>query len=118
MIKPPQNLTALDGKDATISCNAQGAPAPNITWFFNGKFFFYIKPRSLIPKNHNILFNDIFITIYDLHLRHKNVMYDFVDFHRGLYFQPVYPFQFFDAITILSSYCAINSPIPTNSLKG
>ena len=38
MIKPPQNLTALDGKDATISCNAQGAPAPNITWFFNGKF--------------------------------------------------------------------------------
>ena len=40
MIKPPQNLTALDGKDATISCNAQGAPAPNITWFVNGKIVF------------------------------------------------------------------------------
>ena len=37
MIKPPQNLTALDGKDATIACAAQGAPAPNITWFVNGK---------------------------------------------------------------------------------
>ena len=37
MVKAPQNLTALDGKDATISCKAQGAPAPNITWFVNGK---------------------------------------------------------------------------------
>jgi protein sidekick len=31
------NLTALDGKDATIPCKAEGAPAPNVTWFFNGK---------------------------------------------------------------------------------
>jgi protein sidekick len=36
LISPPSNLTALDGKDATISCTAEGAPAPNITWFFNG----------------------------------------------------------------------------------
>ena len=37
LISPPSNLTALDGKDATISCTAEGAPAPNITWFFNGE---------------------------------------------------------------------------------
>jgi hypothetical protein len=37
LTNPPANLTALDGKDATIPCKAEGAPAPNITWFFNGK---------------------------------------------------------------------------------
>jgi hypothetical protein len=38
LVNPPQNLTAWDGKDATIFCKAEGAPAPNITWYFNGKF--------------------------------------------------------------------------------
>ena len=37
MINPPGNMTALDGKDATIPCEAEGAPAPNITWYRNGK---------------------------------------------------------------------------------
>jgi len=37
MEQPPQNVTALDGKDATISCRAVGAPNPNITWIYNGK---------------------------------------------------------------------------------
>ena len=37
LIQPPSNQTALDGKDATIPCTADGSPAPNITWFFNGK---------------------------------------------------------------------------------
>ncbi|XP_039500608.1 protein sidekick isoform X12 [Drosophila santomea] len=32
---PPQNVTALDGKDATISCRAVGSPNPNITWIYN-----------------------------------------------------------------------------------
>ena len=35
-IVPPTNLTALDGKDATITCQAEGAPTPNVTWHFNG----------------------------------------------------------------------------------
>jgi len=35
-IEPPANQTALDGKDATITCRAEGAPAPNVTWYFNG----------------------------------------------------------------------------------
>ena len=35
MINPPQNQTALDGKDATIACEAEAAPAPNVTWYFN-----------------------------------------------------------------------------------
>ena len=35
IVNPPQNQTALDGKDATIACEAAGAPAPNVTWFFN-----------------------------------------------------------------------------------
>lgn len=37
MEAPPQNVTALDGKDATVSCRAVGAPSPNITWIYNGK---------------------------------------------------------------------------------
>ncbi|XP_060530016.1 protein sidekick isoform X3 [Cylas formicarius] len=31
----PKNLTVLDGKDATLTCRAAGAPVPNITWIFN-----------------------------------------------------------------------------------
>ncbi|XP_039313553.1 protein sidekick isoform X8 [Solenopsis invicta] len=31
----PQNLTVLDGKDATLSCNAIAAPKPNATWYYN-----------------------------------------------------------------------------------
>jgi protein sidekick len=34
----PQNLTSLDGKDVTFKCHALGAPLPNVTWIFNGKF--------------------------------------------------------------------------------
>lgn len=33
----PQNLTVLDGKDATLNCRAVGAPTPNVTWIYNGK---------------------------------------------------------------------------------
>lgn len=33
----PKNITVLDGKDATITCQAAGAPVPNITWIYNGK---------------------------------------------------------------------------------
>lgn len=32
----PQNLTILDGKDATLTCNAVAAPIPNTTWIYNG----------------------------------------------------------------------------------
>ncbi|XP_037028858.1 protein sidekick isoform X5 [Bradysia coprophila] len=35
MEQPPQNVTVLDGKDATIICRAVGAPTPNITWIYN-----------------------------------------------------------------------------------
>jgi len=37
MEKGPQNLTILDGKEASLSCNAIAAPKPNITWYYNGK---------------------------------------------------------------------------------
>lgn len=37
MENPPQNVTVLDGKDATITCRAVGAPTPNVTWIYNGK---------------------------------------------------------------------------------
>lgn len=37
MEQPPQNVTVLDGKDATIICRAVGAPTPNITWIYNGE---------------------------------------------------------------------------------
>lgn len=35
----PQNITVLDGKDATLNCRAAGAPTPNVTWIYNGKCF-------------------------------------------------------------------------------
>ncbi|XP_047493701.1 protein sidekick-like isoform X3 [Penaeus chinensis] len=35
MLVEPQNMTVLDGQDATMTCRAGGAPTPNITWFFN-----------------------------------------------------------------------------------
>ncbi|KAK7082429.1 Protein sidekick-2 [Halocaridina rubra] len=35
MVVAPENRTALDGQDATISCRAEGAPRPNITWFLH-----------------------------------------------------------------------------------
>jgi protein sidekick len=44
-IHPPANLTALDGKDATITCQAEGAPAPNVTWYFNGMLNFTFMRR-------------------------------------------------------------------------
>lgn len=37
-IKAPVNVTVLDGKDAQIHCEVSGAPAPNVTWIFNGNF--------------------------------------------------------------------------------
>lgn len=37
MEQPPQNVTVLDGKDATIICRAVAAPTPNITWIYNGE---------------------------------------------------------------------------------
>ncbi|XP_059099411.1 protein sidekick-like isoform X3 [Tigriopus californicus] len=35
MVNGPTNMTAIDGKDATIPCEAEGAPTPNITWYLN-----------------------------------------------------------------------------------
>ncbi|RZC39905.1 sidekick, partial [Asbolus verrucosus] len=37
MEQGPQNVTVLDGKDATLSCRAAGAPTPNITWIYKGE---------------------------------------------------------------------------------
>ncbi|CAG0892307.1 unnamed protein product [Darwinula stevensoni] len=31
-VKKPVDMTALDGKDATIQCQASGSPTPNATW--------------------------------------------------------------------------------------
>uniref|UniRef100_A0A6P7F6S0 Protein sidekick n=1 Tax=Diabrotica virgifera virgifera TaxID=50390 RepID=A0A6P7F6S0_DIAVI len=33
----PTNMTVLDGKDATLTCRAVGAPIPNTTWVHNGE---------------------------------------------------------------------------------
>ena len=49
-ISPPVNQTALDGKDATLVCHAEGAPAPNVTWYFNGKCFYLKKDHEKKTK--------------------------------------------------------------------
>ncbi|CAG9585499.1 unnamed protein product [Danaus chrysippus] len=41
----PTNLTVLDGKDATISCRAIGAPTPNVTWYFNDSLIINLSGR-------------------------------------------------------------------------
>ena len=58
LISPPSNLTALDGKDATITCTAEGAPAPNITWFFNGEpsFLLFVFDLTLMRRRAAELF--------------------------------------------------------------
>ena len=63
IINPPQNQTALDGKEATIACEAAGAPAPNVTWYFNdGQISFsgrleILEDGSLLISNVRYYFN-------------------------------------------------------------
>lgn len=33
---PPQNATIYDGKDVQMTCEADGAPRPNVTWYHDG----------------------------------------------------------------------------------
>ena len=37
MLLPPENVTVLDGQDATLTCRAEGAPPPDTQWLFNGE---------------------------------------------------------------------------------
>ncbi|CAB3242123.1 unnamed protein product [Arctia plantaginis] len=45
MQSAPANLTVLDGKDATITCRAVGAPNPNVTWYFNDSLIINLSGR-------------------------------------------------------------------------
>lgn len=47
----PRNLTVLDGKDATLSCRAAGAPLPNTTWIQNGKILQKMKYLQMAQSN-------------------------------------------------------------------
>lgn len=51
----PQNLTILDGKDATLTCNAVAAPIPNTTWIYNGRSSIANTPAHFVQININIL---------------------------------------------------------------
>ncbi|KAH8387797.1 hypothetical protein KR093_009477, partial [Drosophila rubida] len=59
MEQPPQNVTALDGKDATISCRAVGAPNPNITWIYNETQLVEISSRVQILESGDLLIANI-----------------------------------------------------------
>uniref|UniRef100_A0A1I8MGF2 Uncharacterized protein n=1 Tax=Musca domestica TaxID=7370 RepID=A0A1I8MGF2_MUSDO len=56
---PPQNVTALDGKDATISCRAVGAPNPNITWIYNETHLVEISSRIQILESGDLLISNV-----------------------------------------------------------
>ncbi|XP_019697114.1 protein sidekick isoform X2 [Harpegnathos saltator] len=51
----PQNLTVLDGKDATLSCNAVAAPKPNTTWYYNDTILVEIAGRVQVLDNGDLL---------------------------------------------------------------
>ncbi|GFS86545.1 protein sidekick [Nephila pilipes] len=54
-IKRPINVTVLDGKDAQISCEVSGAPAPNITWIFNDTMEIHSAGRVQILESGSLL---------------------------------------------------------------
>ncbi|XP_055390625.1 protein sidekick isoform X4 [Condylostylus longicornis] len=56
---PPKNVTALDGKDATITCKAVGAPAPNITWVYNETKLVEITSRFQILDSGDLLISNV-----------------------------------------------------------
>ncbi|XP_076627146.1 sidekick cell adhesion molecule isoform X4 [Colletes latitarsis] len=51
----PQNLTILDGKDATLTCNAVAAPIPNTTWIYNDTILVEIAGRVQVLDNGDLL---------------------------------------------------------------
>ncbi|XP_055915597.1 protein sidekick isoform X4 [Eupeodes corollae] len=59
MEQPPLNVTALDGKDATISCRAVGAPNPNITWVYNETQLVEVSSRVQILESGDLLISNI-----------------------------------------------------------
>ncbi|XP_030377973.1 protein sidekick [Scaptodrosophila lebanonensis] len=66
--QPPQNVTALDGKDATISCRAVGAPNPNITWIYNETQLVEISSRVQILESGDLLISNIRATDAGLYI--------------------------------------------------
>ncbi|KAL5276641.1 SDK2 family protein [Megaselia abdita] len=59
MEQPPQNVTALDGKDATILCRAIGAPNPNVTWIYNETLLVEISSRVQILESGDLLISNV-----------------------------------------------------------
>ncbi|XP_067013442.2 protein sidekick isoform X2 [Anabrus simplex] len=52
---PPMNVTVLDGKDATITCRAVGAPTPNITWLYQDDQPVEVSSRVQIHEQGDLL---------------------------------------------------------------
>ncbi|XP_048507644.1 protein sidekick isoform X3 [Athalia rosae] len=55
MESSPQNITVLDGKDATFSCRAIAAPIPNVTWIFNDGDTVEVAGRVQLLDNGDLL---------------------------------------------------------------
>ncbi|XP_041447890.1 protein sidekick isoform X6 [Drosophila obscura] len=66
--QPPQNVTALDGKDATISCRAIGSPNPNVTWIYNETQLVEISSRVQILESGDLLISNIRATDAGLYI--------------------------------------------------
>ncbi|XP_055684947.1 protein sidekick isoform X2 [Lutzomyia longipalpis] len=55
----PENVTVLDGKDATIQCRAVGAPTPNITWIYNESQPIEVSGRVQVLDSGDLLISNV-----------------------------------------------------------
>ncbi|KAK7791911.1 hypothetical protein R5R35_005428 [Gryllus longicercus] len=55
METPPQNVTVLDGKDATILCRAIGAPNPNASWIYGDDMLIEASGRVQVLESGDLL---------------------------------------------------------------
>ncbi|XP_069695045.1 protein sidekick isoform X3 [Periplaneta americana] len=116
MESPPQNVTVLDGKDATITCRAVGAPTPNVTWIYQVRTQIIQPPvdtRVLLGHTATLqckVSSDQTVP-YDIAWFHNNEMLKTTDSHRiSIQSDGTLEIQAVRAADVGDYTCAVSSP--------